>query len=194
MKKYDVMFCCCGRVHFMPMAWYDWMQEDCEHRRIIRVCQNCGATIMVFLDKNGNCFDVHETTITNAEITPSDMEYRLSFSRGEKIPLKCGYYADAHQADRYISWEYCREKLGTDYLPTAESMNPGCCEVDTERLIREIGDDDKLQSMSGYVVGIDWAGTKYDWRKKSPVGTGGMRMGVSAVVGRQKNRNKKKQA
>ena len=40
--KYDVWFCQCGRIHFHPSDDLDWMSEDCENRRVLEVCRNCG--------------------------------------------------------------------------------------------------------------------------------------------------------
>lgn len=167
MKKYQVRFCNCGRIQFIQNELWDWMAEDCEHRRVIQVCQNCGTTVMHFLTENGEGFDMNGQDIRDTDISTDDgITYKFLFHHGEKVPLMCGVYADTFQGGKYINWDYCRDTLGTTYLPAAEATDPDCCKVDIQRLIREIGDEDKIRSMSGYAVGIDWSGTPYDWRKK----------------------------
>lgn len=169
MKKYDVWFCHCGRVHFMPWELWDWMQGDCEHRCVIQVCQNCGATVMHFLTENGEGFDMNGVSVRDQEFSTGDgMEYRFLFHSGERVPLKCGEFADAFQAGKFMNWDFITQTYGQHtYLSELEKNFPSLTTVDTEWLIREIKDPDKLHSMSGYAVGIDWTGTEYDWRKKN---------------------------
>lgn len=169
--KYDCWFCDCGRIHTMNYSEYDWLSEKHEKRALIRVCQNCGATRMIWLseyydeftDNMGFCIngsDVEDGTILSTN--GNNDEYRIFFSRGIKIPMKSGGYANWKFNHGYVNSDYLKDTLGTTYIPTALQKDPLCTTVDTERLIREVNDDDILQSISGYLVGIDWKGTKYE--------------------------------
>ena len=61
-----------------------------------------------------------------------------------RVPVKDGDYATCYVANTYFDDEGHRG-------------------ADTERLIREVKDEDKLRSISGYITGIDWKGTPYDY-------------------------------
>lgn len=162
MEKYDVWFCSCGRIQIMPCWDFEWMQEDCAHRRVIRVCQNCGATYMMFLTDNGEGFDINGTDVRDTVINSDDgMQYKIIFDGGIKVPLMCGEYADSFCGGKYVNWEYCEKTLGTTYLPDAEAKEPNCTKVDVERLMR-MCPEDVVKSISGYAVGVDWAGTPYE--------------------------------
>lgn len=172
MKRYDVWFCECGRIHIMEYENFDWMKDNCAHRQVIRVCTNCGAVYGQFLTRNyyediGEGFDINGFDITDKSIdtaidTSYGMEYRFHFSKGIMVPMKKGGYADYHFKDGFVNSEYIRNVFNTTDITYAECKDPECTTVDTMRLIREVKDDDILTSISGYVVGIDWTGTKYE--------------------------------
>lgn len=164
MKKYDCWFCDCGRIQVMPDDYYDWMAEDYQHRRVIRICQNCGATRIVWLDTYMEGFAVNSTDFRNEEIqTNGEIEYRIIMNDGIKVPMMNGGYADTHYGCTYINWSYLEKDLGTTYLPAAKEDDPNCTKVDVQRLIRE-NDPEVIKSISGYLVGIDWTGTPYEWK------------------------------
>jgi len=163
-KKYDCLFCNCGRIHIMDYDEYDWL-ESSPKRSYIRVCMRCGSTHRVFLTDNGEGFDICSVDVPDGTIV-HDINTKIHFSRGIMIPLKSGGYADWRFHDGYANTDYLRDTLGTTYIPEALKKDPLCTTVDTERLIREVKDEDILNSISGYIVGIDWTGTKYDHRKK----------------------------
>lgn len=175
-KKYDCWFCECGRIHIMDYEFYDWMQENFEHRCVIRICTNCGANHRVWLtesfyggfDINGADVDLNgkRTIIDTTEFSEGFNEYKFIFDRGIKVPMKSGGYADYHFHDGYANVDYMREKLGTTYIYEALKKDPLCCTVDVERLIKEVNDDDIIKSISGYIIGIDWKGTKYEHKWK----------------------------
>ena len=48
-KRYDAWFCDCGVIQLMDYQLYDWMQEKPDKRRVVRVCQHCGATRVIWL-------------------------------------------------------------------------------------------------------------------------------------------------
>ena len=163
MKKYDCWFCDCGRIQVMPNEYYDWMAEDYQHRRVIRVCQHCGATRIMWLDTYfDEGFAVNSADFRNEEInTNGDIEYRIIFNDGVKVPMMCGGYADAHYGNTYVNWEYIEREFGITYLPEAERKDPNCTKVNVNRLIKE-NDPEIIKSISGYLVGIDWSGTEYE--------------------------------
>ena len=71
--KYDIWFCQCGRIHFHPSDDLDWMSEDCENRRVLEVCRNCGHIHEQFLtesfygDGDKSSFDINGTDHFNDE-------------------------------------------------------------------------------------------------------------------------------
>lgn len=165
MKKYDCWFCECGRIQIMPDEYFDWLAEDCLHRAVIRVCQHCGATRLVWLEDWGDQgFAVNSTDFINEEIsTKDDTEYRIIFNKGIEVPMMSGGYADSYQGDTYINWEYLEKELGTTYLPDAQTKDPNCTKVNVQRLIKE-NDPDIVKAISSYVTGIDWSGTEYEFK------------------------------
>ena len=163
MKKYDCWFCDCGRIQLMPTDYYDWMAEDHEHRRVIRVCQHCGATRVIWLDPYmDEGFAVNGADFINEEIcTNGDIEYRIILNDGVRVPMMIGGYADSYYGNVYVNWEYTEKDLGTTYLPEAQAKDPNCTKVDVNRMIRE-NEPDVIKSISGYLSGIDWSGTEYE--------------------------------
>lgn len=160
-KRYDAWFCDCGVIQLMDYQLYDWMQEKPDKRRVVRVCQHCGATRVIWLSEYEDGYAINGADFYNHILSPSeDYEYHIIFDRGIEVPLKCGFYADSYRANRYVSWHYVESEYGGD-LATAEKSDPDCCTVDVKRLIKEVNDEDKIQSIAGYVSGINWSGTKY---------------------------------
>lgn len=156
--KYDVWFCKCGRIHLMNNDKYDWLAEDFQNRKIIRVCQNCGATRQTWLDEYFMEFMEDEEnprpsfTVCDSDVKEGEFigdNTRLIFSRGIPVPLENGEIAEyfGHSGIWYYS--------------------EGSCKVWTKRLISDIryhykeDAEDILNSISGYAVGIDWGGTPY---------------------------------
>ena len=146
MQKYDVWFCHCGHIQLMPNDYYKWLEEDSENRYIIRVCQNCGRAIKIWLDKSNDGFDVCSTNIKNFVIEPTDVNnVRIIFNEGIEVPIIGGTYATYQIAGTW--WD--------------DDQNKG---VDTRRLIAEVKDPDILKSIAAYVSGIDWSGTEYEYK------------------------------
>lgn len=148
MKKYSVWFCTCGRIHVFPMEEYDWLEEDYRVRSIIQVCQNCGATYETYLTRGfEEGFDVCGRTIGDVVYSPDDLKnVKLFMGKGIRVPLKGGFIA-----------EHYNSSINQYYDEDWNAYN-----VDTKALIEEVKDDEILQSIAGYVSGIDWTGTKYD--------------------------------
>lgn len=158
--KYEAWFCRCGRIHLMNNDKYDWLAEDFKNRKIIRVCQNCGTTRQTWLDE---CFidDVDDPrpsfTVCGSDLKEceflGDSNTQFIFSNGIRVPLLSGAYAEHHGASLWYD-------------------DNGRCEVWTDRLIQNIQREFKdeaeevLNSISGYVVGINWEGTPYSHEEK----------------------------
>lgn len=171
MSKYNMWFCSCGRIHPMPISDMDWMVQDHDKRSVIHICTNCGAVYKQFLEEDpwGNepCghYYVNGVSIVDEVINTTDepkKDFKLIFNRGIKVPMKSGGYATYHLSDTYVNQDYIRDTLNTNDLYCAVRKDPECCTVDTQRLIREVKDDEILTDLSRYFVGINWAGTKYE--------------------------------
>ena len=144
MHKYDVLFCHCGTLQLMPSEYYDWLEEKYQTRRVIRVCQHCGATYQVWLTEYDDGFAVNSCNITDTIIDENDKyETRYIFSTGIRVPMTSGNEAAYHNGNYW----------------TDESGNTV---VDTNRLIQKVRDEDKLKSIAAYVSGINWKGTPYE--------------------------------
>ena len=144
-RKYDVWFCRCGTIQLMPKEYYKWLEEDYVNRSILRVCQCCGTVRRVWLSEYENGFCVNSTSEEDFELSPEEQSnVRVIFSKGIRVPLKGGLYA-------------------TRFSPAVVWFDEtGKGSVDTNRLIREVEDEDKLSSIAAYAAGIDWRGTPYD--------------------------------
>ena len=174
--KYEAWFCSCGRIHFHPMDDLDWMSEDCENRRVLEVCRNCGhiheqfLTESIYGDGDKPAFDVNGDDYFNDEnvLIMENPNYRIYIRKGIKVPMKKGGYADYHFSNGYCNSEKIKETFGDTYIPTIKEKDPDYLTVDTDRLIKEIQQDypeeadDLLKSISGYIVGISWKGTPYE--------------------------------
>lgn len=161
MSKYEAWFCHCGRIHLMNNDKYDWLSKDFRNRKIIRICQNCGATRQTWLDEYfiededdpRPSFTVCGSDVKEGEFI-GDSNTQFIFSKGIRVPLKSGAFAEYHgPAGGWFD-------------------DKGKCEVWTDRLIqniqREFKDEaeDVLNSISGYVAGINWEGTLYSHEEK----------------------------
>lgn len=102
--KYDCWFCHCGRIHIMPYSEYDWLQEDYTKRMIVRVCTNCGATRITYLDEYDDGYSICGSDVYDSmDGRPTVMEdsdehkYKYYFSKGIKFLLS----ADVLQIHTY---------------------------------------------------------------------------------------------
>lgn len=163
-KRYNCWFCSCGRIHVMDYEVYEWLKKDCEHRRVVRVCQNCGRSTVTWLqDYCYGSLEICGNDFTDQEVIPGgEYEYRFILNRGIKVPMVSGWYANSYHGNTYVDWDYIQTYYGNSDLSEVEKKNPGVTQVDVETLIREVKDDDILRSIAGYVSGIDWTGTKYE--------------------------------
>lgn len=154
--KYDVWFCKCGRIHLMNNNKYEWLVNDFKNRKIVQICQNCGATRQIWLDecftKDGDnlypSFTVCNSDVKECEFI-GDSNIQFIFGNGVPVPLENGETAEYFEP--WGVWHY----------------SEGRCKVWTKRFIDYIkyhykeDAEDILNSISGYVAGIDWEGTPY---------------------------------
>lgn len=179
-SKFKIWFCTCGRIHFVPMVEFDWLEENCENNRIFEVCRNCGAIRETYLTPHyeydlgvsTSGYDINSWTYDNEDVIIFEhpMYTRLHhfyFRKGIKVPMVEGGYADCHRGNKYYNSQYMTSMgYSSDISYTCEY--PNCIKVDTEKLIKEIKRDysefadDLLYSIIWYNVGIDWSGTKYN--------------------------------
>lgn len=153
--NYDVRFCSCGRIHFID---YDELCKVCddENKEVLFICNNCGAVTRIGLDdymegKAWNSYDMRET-----ELNDLSKFGKIIMSTGTKIPMKSGAAATAEWCGKFTDLETKKpeEISEADWEKVVST-------VDTQRLIKEIDDEDKLKCLSSYVIKIDWSGTKY---------------------------------
>ena len=154
MKKYDVRFCDCGRVHFIDE---DKLNEAYDSEKsVIHICNNCGRTYMTwledYLDGKARCGRfVEDEEFDNNSL--NQIGWVVS-SSGERIIMRTGGEATYHGG---IFVDY--ESKNDDNLKNFERLRR---EVDIRSTINEINDDDKLEALSHYGTNIHWAGTKFE--------------------------------
>lgn len=157
--KYDAWFCSCGRINLMEDSEYDWLQDN-TNRVIFRICKNCGSVYRVWLDPSSyGGYDLCGSSIPGGDCildASQRNDFKVILHDGIRVPMKSGRYAD-YKSRASIGG-------GSDFMDSVGMDNGenGCVLVDTDRLIREVNDREKLKSISGYLVGIDWSGTEYD--------------------------------
>lgn len=163
MAQYDCWFCHCGRIQVMDYAMYDWLREDHEKRRVIRVCQHCGETRIVWMEPYWDGYALCSSDFYDKTITPDDdKEYAFILSKGITVPLMDGHNADCLCARMYCNADYIKEKYNTTDLTWVKENHPESVTVDVERFIAENKSKrDILESISGYVAGIDFSGTEF---------------------------------
>jgi len=131
------------------------------------VCTNCGTTVRMFLDEYDDGF---ATNIVDIRDEDFEGNFRIITSRGIIVHLKSGVEADLLQSGYFVNrdeWKLVELQEEYESLELAYKLNHSWCTVDTDRLIRDIenkfkDDADKiLNQLSGYLVKINWEGTKY---------------------------------
>lgn len=143
MHKYDVWFCHCGRIHVMPNEYYEWLQEDYKNRFILRICQNCGNILKIWLDEYDDGYSINSTSISNIEFSENELKNcKIITNYGIRVPMKDSFYAVHFMSGTFLS-EF------------------GFTTVDTKKLINEVKDKDILASIAAYAVNINWDNTEY---------------------------------
>ena len=148
--KYDIWFCECGRIHFMPKSYIEWLCQD-TNRSIIQVCQHCGNTMRTNLSKSFNGgFDVNRSAYYNSIISDTK-DTRIILNRGICVPVisdECYGYAEHYNSAKWYDANGNETKVDTQLLiESLENLYDGT---------------ELLKSISCYYSGIDWSGTQYD--------------------------------
>lgn len=144
MKKYSAHACTCGVIHLLPVEIINWLKEDYKHRFIIEVCQNCGFTTKTTFEKTGDYFCSYTTIVDEGELSQEDLKNgKILFNKGIRVPMTNGNYAT-----KCLSGTF---------------MNKGSFDVNVKRLIKEIKDRDKLESIAANeFIDINWKNTKFE--------------------------------
>jgi len=158
--RYDIIFCTCGKIHAINYEHFDWMIEDSENRSLINVDTNCGITIEYFLnehieDDGTKGYDLCSKAITDETKIIDGVTTRVILSKGFRIPLMSGGYADCLMGNKFVNSSYIENELHTTWLPDAEKKDPNCTQIDFKKLIKEIDNKDILKSMTGYIPFMD---------------------------------------
>ena len=158
MKKYDVRFCNCGRVHFIEdeKVW----KAIKNSKEVLVVCNNCGNAFVIGADKQideeGNdCYMMYSLSMRDTKIDTLDKIDSIVFTAGEQIRMMTGGEA-TYKGDCFVDWD--TKKPDNISEQKWDEMRRT---VNTQHTINWIKDDDKLKEMSNYAVKIDWTGTKY---------------------------------
>jgi len=160
-NKYDVRFCSCGRVHFIDQIKVDQAIE--KDKQVLVICNKCGNSFIIGADKiydeylDQEIYNMYSYGMRDTEITDLSKIDSIVFTAGEQIRMITGGQATYHGSDCFIDWE--TEKPKDISIEEWEKMQRT---VNTQHTINWIKDEDKLEQMSHYLVGIDWKGTKYE--------------------------------
>ena len=149
----------------MDYDLFDWMEEDYINNQVVRVCSHCGASHKMFLtpDNFDEGWYVNGSDVRDTVIDCANNNYKFIFSSGIIVPMKEGNNATAHQAGKFMDWDYIEKTYPGFSVYSLEKDHPEVFQVDTEYFIRSLSDrKDVLKSISGYVSGIDWSGTEYE--------------------------------
>lgn len=159
LRRYDVWFCTCWHIHFIPSDILDWIKDDYRNREAIQVCNSCGAVRTTTLDTYEDGFCTCRDEKQNFKITKNiERCLKLFVDNGVSVYLK-NFDGSTVPASG---------KLGSRWFRVNSKGNQEFSSVDTLRLIQDIKHnyrddaDDILRSISGYVSGIDWSGTDYE--------------------------------
>ncbi len=156
MKKYDVRFCSCGRVHFIENKTLEKICDE-QDQEILFICGRCGATSRIGLDDYMDGKAWYSITLNDAKIDDGLSRIGLIIhSRGEQIRMETGGEATYH-GDIFIDWE-TQKPEGVDVVEWEKKRRT----VNTQHTINWIRNDDKLDALSCYAVKIDWTGTKFE--------------------------------
>jgi len=92
--------------------------------------------------------------ISDGIINPDD-NCRVILSKGIKVPLKSGKYADNYSCGTYYNIEELYN-TGLSWFPDVKDKFPDMVSVDTKKLIREVNDPEIIESIAWYVSCIGW--------------------------------------
>lgn len=191
MGKFDVRFCSCGRIHFIPF------DEVCaaveQDKELWLICGGCGTTTQIGADIERDYNDPEQVSYNmysgtysedkTFEITPDIFTggkdhksiYKIIRSAGYRPLMKTGmracsfcHFGDFFEDIWYPDFYKIERKDVTveEILEFIEKYRKDRVTVNMGTLLRELTEEE-LKCLSGYVIkGLDWTGTKYE-RKNS---------------------------
>lgn len=160
MKKYDVRFCNCGRVHFIDGEKINKAID--KEKQVLVICNNCGNSFVIgadiITDEDGLFgYSMYSFDMRDTEINDMSKINCIVFTKGEHIRMMTGGEATFYSNDTFIDWNTNKpENISNDEWERLQKT------VNTQHTINWIRDDDKLKEMSRYITSINWKGTKYE--------------------------------
>ena len=101
MKKYDVRFCNCGRVHFIEQ---EKINNAIEHeKQVLVICNNCGNSFIIGADKgyddylDQEIYNMYSYGMRDTEITDITKIESIIFTAGEQVRMMTGGEATYHE-------------------------------------------------------------------------------------------------
>lgn len=160
MKKYDVRFCDCGRVHFIDDKKVSKAIET--EKEVLVICNNCGNSFVIGADiqkdeEGETIYMMYSYDMRDTEITDISKIDSIVFTAGKPIRMMTGGEATYHDNGVFIDWDTKRPDDVTE-----SEWDKIRRTVNIQHTINWIRDDNKLEQMSHYLSGIDWKGTKYE--------------------------------
>ena len=141
MKKYDVRFCSCGRVHFVDEAKINNAIEN--EKQVLIVCNNCGNSSVIGADiqeddEGQTCYMMYSSSMRDTEINDMTKIDSIVFTTGEHVRMMTGGEATYH-GNEFIDWD---TKKPSDI--SNEEWEKMRMTVNTRHTINWIKDDNKL--------------------------------------------------
>lgn len=154
----ETIFCSCGRIHIV----------DIEDNMITKrgqtvgcICGGCGSFVVIGADDLGGGHysmyrnEINANHVKEVDIPEAIKKYdigKLTLSRGIRIPMKNGEYANSHFGDIFAAYtrpdewkieQYSREN-NCSYDEASKIMNYILnTEVDMDRYEREVSEEDR---------------------------------------------------
>ena len=157
--KYEVYFCSCGRGHFVDTEKLNKAIEN--EKQLLVVCNNCGNSFVEGADKQDydgeEGYMMYSYSKRDTEINDMSKIDSIVFTSGKQVRMMTGGEATFFGSGTFIDWETKKPNNVTD-----EEWEVTRKTVNVQHTINWIKDDNKLNHMSNYVIGIDWKGTKFE--------------------------------
>lgn len=183
MKKHDIRFCKCGKIHLIP---FDKINNAIENNKdLLFICADCGQASIIGADIDIEDGEKHYlmyggdfSPYSSESITKNDFcENRGSkkelseiyYSRGIKVPMMNGYYATEFSGGIFYDgrvianmYEIDRPDITPEEVHQfIKKSREEAMTVNINRFIRENDDEALLEISRYYIKGFDWSGTKY---------------------------------
>ena len=185
MKKYDVRFCSCGTLHFLDnetsKSVFFTSDNVLAEKEIIQVCLHCGITLISGLseydydDETGRPTYSHYSRCVNESIdNPDPSKYYVILSKGVRLMMQSGGYADSDRGDVYVDEEGLVRQLGHSDLTQVQELRYSrsdsfhklhdvrAINVNMAQLFKDITPE-QAESLCGYYHrSFNWLGTPYE--------------------------------